>query len=201
MEFNEKLQTLRKQKGITQDELANALYVTRAAVAKWESGRGYPNIESLKNIAEFFSVTVDELLSGNEILTIAKEESRQKEKHFRDLLFGLLDIGALMFLFLPLFGQTTDGIIKSVGLLKLTEVPPYLKTAYFTVIIAIAALGILMLSLKNYHFTVLEKIKSKISLILNVSGVLLFIISSQPYAAALLFVFLIIKTAVLINKP
>ena len=54
MEFNEKLQELRKQKGLTQEELAVTLFVSRTAVSKWESGRGYPNIESLKTIAEFF---------------------------------------------------------------------------------------------------------------------------------------------------
>ena len=51
MEFNEKLQQLRKQKGLTQEQLAEALFVSRTAVSKWESGRGYPNIESLKAIA------------------------------------------------------------------------------------------------------------------------------------------------------
>ena len=54
MEFNEKLQELRKQKGLTQEELAEALYVSRTAISKWESGRGVPNIESLKAISKFF---------------------------------------------------------------------------------------------------------------------------------------------------
>ena len=76
MEFNEKLQELRKQKGLTQEELATSLYVSRTAISKWESGRGYPNIESLKAIAKFFSVTVDELLSTDEVLTIAEEDSK-----------------------------------------------------------------------------------------------------------------------------
>ena len=59
MEFNEKLQQLRKQKGLTQEEAAQALYVSRAAVSKWESGRGFPNLDSLKAIARFYGVTVD----------------------------------------------------------------------------------------------------------------------------------------------
>ena len=67
MEFGEKLQELRKKKGLTQEELAEFLFVSRTAVSKWESGRGYPNIESLKAIAKFFLVTVDELLSCNEV--------------------------------------------------------------------------------------------------------------------------------------
>lgn len=71
MEFHEKLQTLRKQRGLTQEELAESLYVSRTAISKWESGRGYPNIEPLNAIAAFFSVTIDALLSGDEVLTIA----------------------------------------------------------------------------------------------------------------------------------
>ena len=43
MDFNEKLQQLRRSRGITQEELAEALYVSRTAISKWESGRGYPN--------------------------------------------------------------------------------------------------------------------------------------------------------------
>ena len=82
MEFNEKLQELRKQKGITQEELAEALFVSRTAVSKWESGRGYPNIDSLKALAKFFSVTVDELLSGDELLVVAEEDNKQKENRF-----------------------------------------------------------------------------------------------------------------------
>ena len=66
MDFHEKLQDLRKQKRLTQQELADRLYVSRTAISKWASGRGYPGIDSLKAIAAFFSVTVDELLSGSQ---------------------------------------------------------------------------------------------------------------------------------------
>ncbi len=88
MEFNEKLQELRKKKGITQEELSEALFVSRTAVSKWESGRGYPNIDSLKAVARFFGVTVDELLSGDELLTVAEQDNKQKENHTRDTVFA-----------------------------------------------------------------------------------------------------------------
>ena len=78
MEFHEKLQELRKQKGMTQEELATALFVSRTAVSKWESGRGYPNIDSLKAIAAYFEVTVDALLSGEEWLTVAAKETDER---------------------------------------------------------------------------------------------------------------------------
>jgi transcriptional regulator with XRE-family HTH domain len=67
MEFKQKLQQLRKEKGLTQEELANKLFVSRTAVSKWESGRGYPNIDSLKDIAKLFSVSIDEIFSSEQI--------------------------------------------------------------------------------------------------------------------------------------
>ena len=62
MEFNEKLKELRSSRGLTQEELAEAMFVSRTAISKWESGRGYPSIDSLKEISTLFSVTIDELL-------------------------------------------------------------------------------------------------------------------------------------------
>ena len=72
MEFNEKLQMLRADKNMTQEELAKELYVSRTAISKWESGRGYPNIDSLKAIAKYFHITIDELIGTEEIITLAE---------------------------------------------------------------------------------------------------------------------------------
>ena len=200
MEFNEKLQELRKQKGLTQEELAEKLYVSRTAISKWESGRGYPNIESLKAIAKFFSVTVDELLSSGEVLTIAEEDSKQKEKHFRDLIYGLLDLCIAMLLFLPFFAKKADGIIQSVSLIVLDGVQSYLKTAYLAVVISMSIMGVLTLVLQNCQAAAWIKSKTMISLILGAIAVLVFMISSQPYAAVFAFVLLVIKTLLLIKR-
>lgn len=105
MEFHEKLQELRKQKNLTQEELSEILFVSRTAISKWESGRGYPSIDSLKAIAEFFGVTIDELLSNGELICIAEKDSHQKTQHMRDLVFGLIDCSVVMLFFIPLFGQ------------------------------------------------------------------------------------------------
>ena len=199
MEFNEKLQELRKNKGLTQEELAEALYVSRTAISKWESGRGYPSIDSLKEIAKYFSVMIDELLSSDEVLSIAEEDNKQKETHFRGLVFGLLDISVLMFFFLPFFGQKANGVIQEVSLLSLNEITTYLKTAYYAIVISIAVYGILTLTFQNCQKVFWTKNRDKISLILNVAAVLLFIISSQVYAGAFLFIFLVIKALMLIK--
>lgn len=62
MKLNENIKTLREEKGITQSELAAALYVTPQSVSRWEKGLAYPDIEKLPQLAEIFSVSVDELL-------------------------------------------------------------------------------------------------------------------------------------------
>lgn len=64
MEFAEFLYTLRKEKGLTQSELAEKLGVTNKAVSKWETGEGYPETAQLVPLAGIFGVTVDELLKG-----------------------------------------------------------------------------------------------------------------------------------------
>ena len=199
MEFNEKLQELRKNKKLTQEELAEDLYVSRTAISKWESGRGYPNIDSLKEIAKYFSVTIDELLSGDEVLSIAEEDNKQKEKHLKSLVSGLLDTSILMFFFLPFFGQKAGDTVQSVSLLSLDGFENYLRIAYYAIVSSIAVYGIITLTFQNYQKIFWAKNRDKISLILNVIAVLLFIISSQPYAGAFLFVFLIIKVLMLVK--
>ena len=92
MEFNEKLQLLRKQNNMTQEQLAEKLYVSRTAVSKWESGKGYPNIESLKSISRLFSVTIDDLLSGEELISLAADENLANINKFNTLIYAILDI-------------------------------------------------------------------------------------------------------------
>ena len=200
MEFNEKLQELRKQKGLTQEELAELLYVSRAAISKWESGRGFPNIESLKAISKYFSISLDDLLSGEEILAIAENDHKQKERTLRDLIFGLLDCGMVLLLFLPFFGQKEDGFIRSVSLLALSDIQLYLKTAYITFVSIMVVLGIMNLALQNSRQRLWIQSKSVLSLTLSGVGVCLFIVSQQPYAAIFVFVFLIIKALMLIKR-
>ena len=200
MEFNQTLQELRKQKGLTQEELAEALYVSRTAVSKWESGRGYPSIDSLKAISAFFSVTVDDLLSGGQMLTVAEEDRRQRENHLRSLVFGALDCCAALLLFLPFFGQKADGIVQSVSLINLTGIAPYMQAAYLTAVIGMTVWGALTLALQNCRQPLWVQNSHRLSLLLHGAATMLFILSPQPYAAVLLFLFLAIKGLLLVKK-
>ena len=200
MEFNEKLQEFRKQKGLTQEELAEKLYVSRTAISKWESGRGYPNIESLKALAKFFGVTVDSLLSADEALTIAEEDNKRKETRFRDVIYGLLDLSIAMLLFLPFFAEKADGTVQSASLIALGGVGQYLKITYLAAVASMIVMGILMLALQNCQWAAWAKSKTTLSLALGAILVLLLMISSQPYAAVFAFALLAMKAFLLIKR-
>lgn len=74
MIFSEKLQLIRKNKGLTQEELAEKLDVSRQAVAKWESGQVYPDISNLIQISNLFNVTVDYLVRDQECMVSCEPE-------------------------------------------------------------------------------------------------------------------------------
>ena len=199
MEFNEKLQELRKQKGITQEELAAALFVSRTAISKWESGRGYPNIESLKAIAKYFSVTVDQLLSSDQLLTVAEEDKRQSEKSFRNTATGIVDISALLLMILPLFAERAGETAIGVSLIALNTAQTYLKVAFFSIVAAMAIWGILTLALQGRESLLWVKVKGWVSLGLSLVAVLLFVLGLHPYAAVFALALLAIKAFVLLK--
>lgn len=199
MDLSEKLYALRKEKGLTQEELASALYVSRTAISKWESGRGVPNIESLKAISKYFSVSIDELLSTDELLTIAQEDSKKRETRICDLVFSLLDICMILFMFFPLFGQRGKEIVNEVSLLSL-EASLYIKISYFAVVISMAIFGVLTLALQNCEAEWFLKNKNRLSILLSAVAVVIFTITLQPYASVFVFVFLVIKALMLIKQ-
>ena len=102
MEFGDRLKELRKARSLTQEELAEAIYVSRTAVSKWESGRGYPSIDSLKELSRFFSVSIDELVSLDEAIAAAEDDRRAFAGRLSSMVCGMLDILPA----LPVFAST-----------------------------------------------------------------------------------------------
>lgn len=200
MNFNEKLQELRKQKGVTQEELANSLFVSRTAISKWESGRGFPNLESLKSISKYFGISIDELLSGEEILAFAEKDKSNQRINIHCLIFGLLDICSFVFFFFPLFGQINDGVLSEVSLLSLTEKSAYLITSYFVAVVLLNVIGVVSLSFQIIQNTKIKVIVNRISLFFNAIATMLFVLSSQPYPATILLFFFLIKVILLLKR-
>ena len=193
MEFHEKLQELRKSKGLTQEELAEALYVSRTAVSKWESGRGYPSIDSLKEISRFFGVTIDELICPQEMMTAAEDDKRQSIGRYVSVICNAMDILTAVLLFLPVFGNGTDSP-ASVSLFHLTGAQPWLKTVFIAVIGIIILNGICGLVLARFNKASWNKHRLVTGMLLSVTAVGVFIAARQPYAGIVCFSILVIKT-------
>ncbi len=105
MKFNEKLISLRKEKGMTQEELAYKLGVSRQSVSKWELGECEPDISKLKEISKLFQVSTDNLLFDQEVLNNKKVTNVTIIKIIASVFIGMGGIGIiasiiLAFLFL-----------------------------------------------------------------------------------------------------
>ena len=198
MEFHEKLQQLRKSKGLTQEELAGAIFVSRTAVSKWESGRGYPNIDSLKELSKFFSVTVDELISPDEIITAAEDEKQALIGRYTALLCHVLDVFTALLLFIPIFGNGTDG--QPASLFALSGTPLWIKVVYAVIISLTVLNGVCGLVISRFDKPTRKKHLLATGVAISVLACLIFIVTRQPYPGVFCFAVLIIKGWLLIRR-
>ena len=192
VEFSEKLRKLRKEKSLTQEELAEALYVSRTAVSKWESGRGYPSIDSLRELSRFFSVSIDELICPDEIIEAAADEKRAFVNSYRSLICGALDMLLAVLLFIPAFGNGADST-ATVALFKLTGVSLWLKPTFAALVCAIVLEGAACLVAAKLDRQTWAKRLLVVGMVLSVVAVMVFIVSRQPYAGIICFALLTIK--------
>ena len=197
MEFHEKLQILRKNRGLTQEELAEALYVSRTAVSKWESGRGYPNIDSLKDISSFFSISIDELLSGEALLAIAEKENKENIRNMCELLFGIADICVFLLIVLPLYPNPVGEHVYSVNLFAYNETILLHRMVYWLMFIALIAIGSLKMILATLCIKKGNRVVTTISLGISAFMVLFLAVSREAYAVTMAFMLLLIKTVLL----
>ena len=117
---------MRKNRELTQEELAQVLYVSRTAISKWVSGRGYPSIDSLKEISNYFGVTID------------------------DLLFGMVDLFFFILIVLSLYPKPINGYIFSVNLFSHTETTWFNRWIYWIMFIALIGIGIVKIVLTQF---------------------------------------------------
>lgn len=193
MEFCEKLQELRKGKGLTQEELAEALYVSRTAVSKWESGRGYPSIDSLKMISQFFSVSIDDLLSGERLIVIAENENKSNVRSLCELLFSITDLFSCLLIVLPLYPKTVDGFVYAVNLFAYTETAKLNRAVYWLMFLALAMAGALKILLIRLELQNRQKTVTFCSVICSILAVVVLALAGETYAVIVAFLLLVIK--------
>ena len=200
MEFHEKLQELRKGRGLTQEELAEALYVSRTAISKWETGRGYPSIDSLKEISSYFSVTIDELLSSDRLLSIAEKENKANLQNMCDILFGMIDVCSFMLIALPLYPNMVNGYIYSVNLWAYTQTTELNYLLFWIMYASLVILGIIKLLLAKFRSEKYNPAMIGISMILGIALVLFLAVTREAYAVVVAFLLLVIKGILLLKN-
>ena len=198
MEFNEKLQELRKSRSLTQEELAEALFVSRTAISKWESGRGYPSIDSLREISRYFSVTIDDLICSEEMISVAENEKKEFADKSLSLICNAMDILLAILLFIPAFGNGPESS-ETVSLFGLTGITPWVKNVFIVMIATAILNGICGVIIANFNKPVWNKHRLITGVVLSILSVIVFIATKQPYAGIVCFAFLVIKGFLIIK--
>ena len=196
MELSKKIKQIRNENKLTQEQFAEKMLVSRTAVSKWENGTCYPSIDSLKYMSQTFNVSLDKLLSSEEILEIAKTENQSNRSKYNSLLFCLLDSVRIIFIFLPLYSYKTNDFVYSVTLFNSNDLGTTLKIVFILIFIMFLILGIIELI---FNFKGNNKLINKISIFLDVTSIFVLLFTKQPYVIALMFVIFIIKTIMLAN--
>ena len=192
MEFCEKLQELRKSRSLTQEELAEALFVSRTAVSKWESGRGYPSIDSLKEISRFFSVTIDDLICSDEMITVAENEKKAFANQYVSLICSVLDIFPAILLFIPAFGNGPASA-EAVSLFGMTGIHLWVKAVFFVIVGVTVLNGICGVIVAQFNKPVWNRHRLVTGIVLSILAVIVFLATRQPYAGIICFSLLVIK--------
>ena len=200
MEFNEKLRQLRIGKNLTQEQLAEQLYVSRTAISKWEGGKGYPNIESLKCISKFFSITIDELLSSEELITLAEAENHSNVNRIHNIISGIIDVLAIALIVLPIYGEPQGSHFYHVNLLSITHLSNIDIGIYWAIYLLIIGFGIARLAFIFLGKERLCGIISKVSVATGAAAICLFAAAREPYVTILLFLFFAVKIFLLLQQ-
>lgn len=198
MNIGEKLKALRTERGLTQEQLAAKLYVSRTAVSKWETGGGSPNLDSLQAVARLFDVSVDDLLSTDDLIVLARDERRSTARSSGMLSFGLLDVLAVVFAFIPLYG-VDDG-----SFVRMANLADYGASVDFGASFAVMAAAVVSLMFVGAVEIVLAaagsrraaRIVALVGFAVQALAVVLFASTMQPYATTLMFVLLLAKVVV-----
>ena len=133
MTFGEKIKKLRTERGLTQDELAEKIFVTRTAISKWETDKGYPGIDSLKQLSQLFNISIDELISESDIENkrLIDEAKHRKFYWCAIACLAVATLGAIIYYFyqVPYFyGISIAGVVAYVAFGLLSK-PDYKRMA------------------------------------------------------------------------
>ena len=110
MSVGENIRQLRLQYDLTQEELASKIYVTRNAISKWETDKGIPSIDNLKQLATIFKVTLDQIVNEEDRIIMTMENT-VKLQNFKEIFasIGIFLTYSINGIFLPYIFISLDG--------------------------------------------------------------------------------------------
>ena len=177
--------------------MAEKLFVSRTAISKWESDRGYPSIDSLKIIAKYFNITIDELIGSEEIISLAEQDKKDTKKKYTALICGILDSLIVLLMFLPLFGNGGD---TAVSMFSLTDTSDWLKIVFIIITGLTVLNGFCGVIISNFDKPVWNKHRIITGIALSVIGTVLFVVTRQLYAVVFYLCVLITKGFLLLKS-
>lgn len=195
MEVNKKIQKLRKENNLTQDQLAERLGVSKIYVARIENGKILPSVKDIKNIARILDVNVSDLTSFDDLIFIAENDNYNRLDRKTTLFFAILDILSISFIFMPFYVKNNNAMT----LIELKPLSSLLYIAYLVLLIVSFIVGVLEIIFSaNNKKNKLKNVKI-ISVVVYAFSILIFALSKQSYITAFLFLFLMIKILFLLN--
>lgn len=197
MQFNEKLRSARITSGLTQEQLAEKVFVSRVTVSKWETGRGYPNLGSLKQLSSLFGISLDELLCSDELVAIAETEVKTGAQKDRALVFGIMDCLVSLLLFIPMFGIAQDDRIVLVSLPAYSNPSDWILKTMVTLLFVF---GCVELALQHVRARAWQRWSPYFSFFLSFFLTLLFIASRHPYPGMFMVFLFVAKGLFVIRR-
>ena len=150
VEFGEQLRRAREAKGMTQQSLAEQLYVTRQSVSRWECGDRYPDLLTTTKIAQILEVSLDDLLSGKEMEKVVERNPVVENKVANNIMTALYAV-VLLSMFIPIL----NGLLTHQPLVD-TNMPGYDTYVIIQVLVVI-------LELFSFTFGLVNAIKGSLS--------------------------------------
>mgnify|MGYP006920312442 FL=1 len=154
----------------------------------------------IKEISSYFSVSIDDLLSGEQLIFIAEKENKSNLDSVCELLLGFVDLFSLMLIFLPLYPKLVNGYIYSVNLFGYIGNNTFIIKIYWVLFASLTIIGIVKILMVYFKVEQGKKIITSLSVGLSIIAVLFLAMAREPYAITVMFLLLLIKGGLLYKQ-
>ena len=141
----------------------------------------------LKEISSFFLVTIDELLSGEKLISIAEKENKSNLQNVCELLIGILDIFSFLLIVLPLYPRHIGNYVSAVSLFGYSETSVFNRNVYWGIFIVLMILGVIKIVMLQLKAVKGKKVLQISSMVINIVAVMFLALARETYATVLIF--------------